>query len=111
MHSYQKTLEAILSQVDEGLRVMPANDDSLARRFRRHDLIIIDPRDTAVESGVAMVDIDGKPTAVEVLRMRDGRLRFTKHDMLWRPIEMDEEEAFNRIVGRVVGAVVRFRRS
>lgn len=109
MLRYAETLQSILSQVDADLRVETARDDSLVRRFRRHDLIIINPRDTAVAEGVALMDFDGTPTAVEVKRMRGGLLRFTKHDMLWRPIEMREEEAYSRTIGRVVGAFVRFK--
>lgn len=109
MNRYRRILENILAQVDERLRVMPANDDSMARRFRRNDLLIVDPWDWPVESGVALLDLGDGPTPVEVKRMRDGRLRFTKHDMLWRPIELTDNEARARMVGRVVGAVVRFK--
>lgn len=111
MHHFIETLQQILAQVDESLRVMPARDDSLLRRFRRHDLLIIDPRDTDVRGGVALMDFDGKPAPVEVKRMPDGLLRFSKHSMLFQPIELTPEEAMARNMGRVVGAVVRFRRS
>lgn len=109
MNTYIETLQHILAQVDESLRVMPARDDSLVRRFRRRDLLIIDPRDTDVRGGVVLMDLDGKPAPLEVKRMPDGMLRYTKHDMLWRPIELTPEEALARSMGRVVGAVVRFR--
>lgn len=111
MNGLVDTLQTILDQVKDGLRLVPAPDDSMAGHFRRNDLLIVDPNDLDIEDGIALIDIGSGPTPVSVTTPAPGLYRLTKRCMLWTPIEAPKHRMDELVVGRVIGAVVRFKRA
>ena len=90
------------------LRLHEVPDNNLRSKFAKGDVAVIDTSDTDPCEGYALIDVFGEPVFYRISVAGDGQMRLSTDDVHMEPQVVGRSKLKSLILGRVVGALVRF---